>query len=56
MPTTPELYELAQRAIQDYYRDRSVPLVEIKDGLVGLHNEIGTLIDAIDTAEKEEPK
>lgn len=47
MPVTQELYELAIRAIDDYHRDRTVPLAEIRGGLEALRTHINQLIDTI---------
>lgn len=44
MPTTEELHELAVRALQDFYRDRSVTMTEKLTGLQALRAELDELI------------
>ncbi len=59
MPANAELYQLAVRAQQDYYRDRSVPMSDIKEGLMGLRAELDALIGAAKAQiakDKEEAK
>lgn len=44
MPTTEELHSLAVRALNDFYRDRSVTFTEKYTGMQGLKAELDALL------------
>lgn len=53
MATHDELYELAIRALDDFHRDRSITMHEIRSGLVSLREHLDTLIDSIPEGEED---